>query len=100
MSYKAIRIEAMTHILSDLGIRLSQADVETIVENFSNHIEMEREMESYRHVGGGKSECDNCKRLTSENKDLKKEVEIYQNSVKQRRHAERVWIEGDSVKYE
>lgn len=94
-----IRIEAMSEILYSVGIIATPEQIATIVKDFSFHIDMEREMSSYQHVGF-KEECSKCKSLESQLKEVKAERDVYQNSVKQRRHANNVWIEGDTVRYE
>lgn len=99
MSKELIRIEVMTEILSEAGVSATPEQIKNITEDFAYHIEMEREMDSYQHIGG-KEECRQCKSLEGKIKELEKETEVFRNSVKQRRHAQRVWIEGDSVMYE
>jgi len=98
MSKTEIRIECMSEILQEIGIQVTSEQIEKIVNDFSTHIEMESELDSYQHIGY-KEECSRCKTLESKLKDCEKENEVFRNSVKQRRNTDRVWIEGDSVMY-
>ncbi len=96
---KQIRVEALEDILHDLGVELTKRQVEKIAEDFGYHIDMEREMASYGN-SGYKAECDKCKSLEAKLRDTEKENEVFRNSVKTRRNADKVWIENDSVMYE
>jgi len=98
MSKKEIRIECVSEIFEELGIIATNEQIEKIVDDFSMHIEMEGELDSYQHLGH-KEECSNCKRLEVELDEAKRQVEVFTNSVKQRRKTDDVWIEGDSVMY-
>jgi hypothetical protein len=94
-----IRSEAMADILDGLGISATPEQIQSMVKDFSNHLDMEQEMSSYQHAGN-KEECSKCKSLQSKIVDLEKENDVFRNSVKRRRHADRVWTQGDSVMYE
>ena len=99
MNYESERIESMTEILSELGIVATKEQIKQIVVDFSLNIEMEGELESYQHVGY-KEECSKCKQLEYSLSVLRRENEVFSDSVKRRRHASAVWIEGDTVMYE
>lgn len=91
--------KAMQEILSDCGIdNLTEEKIKDFTDAYDNHISMLHEMDSYQHDYS--PNCDKCKSLESKLKDAEKRNQVFENSVKQRRNCERVWIEGDSVKYE
>lgn len=94
------RIECLTEIFDELGIIATQEQISKVVDDFGLHLEMESELSSYRHDVSHKEECTKCKQLEEENKRLQKENKIYNDSVKRRRNANYVYIEGDSVMYE
>ena len=94
-----IRIECLSEIFSDVGLDATDEQIQQIVKDFSFHIEMEREMDSYQHVGF-KEECSKCKLLEYKLEEAAKERDVYKNSVMQRRKARSVWIENDSVMYD
>lgn len=98
MTKTKIRIESMTEILETLGVKATEEQVAQIVEDFSLHIEMEGEMESYQH-SGYKEPCKQCAKLEYELSAIKKERDIYHKNVCVRRNTEDVWIEGDTVMY-
>ncbi len=85
------RIEALAQILQDLGIEISIENIEQITKDFSHHIDMEREMETYAHIGY-KEKCSKCEKFQSEINALKKEISCYKDSVKRRNNASEVWI--------
>lgn len=99
MSKEQIRIEALADILQELNIDLPTDQIKQIAKDFAYHMEMEQEMSS-GYVAPYKPSCDKCKSLEYKIADLEKENEVFRNSVKQRRGASQVWIEGDSVRYE
>lgn len=92
------RIEALSEIFNDNSIQATEQQIKQIVEDFSNHIEMESEMDSYQHVGH-KEVCKNCQSLESKLKSITRERDVYHKSVCKRRGTEDVWIEGDSVMF-
>jgi hypothetical protein len=92
------RIEAMDDILAGLGIKVTPEQIETIVDDFSGHMDMESEMESYAHVGY-KEPCRKCERLESQLRSITEERDIYHKNVCIRRKTTDVWIEGDTVMY-
>ena len=98
MTKTEIRIECLTEILDEIGLSATPEQIQKIEKDFSLHIEMESEMSSYQHIGF-KEECSKCKALESELKDVRKERDVYQNSVKQRRHTDCVWVENGEVMY-
>jgi len=93
-----IRIESLTEILETLGVTATQEQIKQIVEDFSLHIEMEHEMESYQHIGY-KEKCSKCEKLEHDLKAVRKERDIYHKNVCIRRKTEDVWIEGDTVMF-
>lgn len=95
---KEIRIESLTEILETLGVSATQEQIAQIVEDFSLHIEMESEMESYQHVSY-KEKCSKCEKLEHELKVVRNERDIYHKNVCTRRKTEDVWIEGDAVMF-
>lgn len=96
-----MRVEALSEILEEIGVSLSKEQIEQVAKDFGNHIDMEREVASYSVAFSGRDQpCRECESLKSKLKDAEKENEVFRNSVKQRRHADRVWIQGDSVMYE
>lgn len=99
MSYQQIRIEALADIFQELGIVATVDQIEKAANDFYQHIEMESEQQAYQHVGR-KEECPKCKLLESQLKEVTEEKNVYQNSVKRRRNAERVWVSGNEVRYE
>jgi len=96
---KTERIEAMSDILHELGIEATPMQIEELTEDFSLHLEMEKEISSYAHVGGT-DKCDKCESLKSQLKTANECVDVYHNSVMKRNQASRVWLEGDVVMYE
>ena len=91
--------ETMQEILSDRGIdNLTEEQIKQFTEDYDHHISMMHEMDSYSH--DYYPSCNNCKSLESKLKDSERRNNIFENSVKQRRNCDNVWIEGDSVKYE
>lgn len=99
MSNNQIRIECMADLFEELQIKATPEQIESIVKDFMHHLDMEQEMSNYQHVGH-KPECDKCRKMQSEIDELKYENKVFRNSVKQRRGAERVWIQNDTVMYE
>lgn len=99
MTKSEIRIEALNEIFDELGINLTPEQAQKIEKDFSLHIEMESEMSSYQHIGF-KEDCKKCASLKSQLDEVKKERDVYHNSVKTRRGASRVWIEGDKVMFD
>jgi len=95
---KNIRIESLTEILETLGVKATDEQIAQIVDDFSLHIEMEGEMESYQHVGY-KEPCRTCEKLQHELNAVKKERDIYHSNVCKRRNTDDVWIEGDTVMF-
>lgn len=94
---RAIRIECVSQIMEDLGVTLTQEQIETIVDEFSGHIDMEAEMSFQSRGGlGGKTECEKCKSLKMDLDDARRDIEIYQQSVKNRRNASEVYIDRAS----
>ena len=94
------RIESMTEILETIGISANEDQIKQLVEDFSLHIEMEAEMESYKFAGYTEK-CNNCDTLKREISGLKYELESYQNGVKKRHPmASHVYIENGEVKYD
>lgn len=94
-----IHAEALADILGEQGIKLPVDKIATVAKEFYWHLENFRSMHNDASYSL-KKECDTCKSLKKEIKEMEKEISVYQNSVKQRRHASRVWIEGDSVMFE
>jgi len=99
MKREEINAQVLQEILGDLGIDITPEQAKEVSDGFIHHLQMEREMDSYQ-FSGHKQECDKCKRLESELKDVKRREAIYENSVKERTGAEFVYIEGDRVKYD
>lgn len=98
MGNKNIRIESLSEIFETLGIIATKEQIEQVVEDFSLHIEMEHEMESYQYIGY-KESCSNCKRLENELATVKRERDIYHENVCRRRNTSDVWIEGNDVMF-
>ncbi len=96
---KAERIECLSEILEEIGVKATSEQIKQIAEDYALHLEMESEISSYQFIGGS-SKCEKCERLEKEIKRKESEILIYQNSIKKRRNAERVWLEGDAVMYE
>ena len=96
---KAERIECLAEILEEAGVKASDEQIKTIAEDYAFHLEMENEMSSYQHVGGNQ-ECDKCKQLKRQVSEKENEILKYQNSVKKRRNASNVWLDGNDVRYE
>lgn len=96
---KEERIECLSEILEEIGVKATSSQIIQIAEDYALHLEMESEMSSHQ-FGGGNSKCEKCERLEKEIKQKEIEISKYQNSVKKRRNAERVWLDGDEVRYE
>lgn len=93
------RIEAMTTILEDMGIKIiSEDQIKELTDSFCLHLEMEAEMDNNSHVFY-KRECAECEKLKRDISNQKKIIDVYHNSVCKRRNTEEVWIEGDDVKF-
>lgn len=91
--------EAMKEILSDNLIdNLSDEQIKQFTDDYDNHISMLHEMDSYQHDYS--PSCDKCNSLESKLKESEQRNKVFENSVKQRRNCERVWIENGSVMYE
>lgn len=99
MGNKEIRTEALADIMQEVGVTATTEQIAKIADDYALHIEMEREISHYQHIGH-KEECQNCKRLESKLKETEKENVVFRNSVKQRRGASLVWVEDNEVKYE
>ena len=95
----AERIECLTEILEEAGVKATDEQIKTIAEDFALHLEMESEMNSYQHTGGS-NECDKCEQLKRQVAKKENEILKYQNSVKKRRNASSVWLDGNDVRYE
>ncbi len=93
-------LEAITEIFSIVGVEATDKQMQEIAEGYEQHIDCMREMQSYQFISSANKSCDRCEILKQEIQALKKNIEIYQNSVKRRHKADRVWLEGDSVMYE
>lgn len=94
------RIEALSEILENMNINLTDIQIKELEEAFSLHIEMEAEMESYQHVAHV-DKCGTCEVLKKEIAGLKYEVEVYQKGVKKRHpRAAYVYVENGDVKYD
>lgn len=98
MSKESIRIDCMSEILEELGISASIEQIKEIVDSFVGHLEFENEQD-FNQFSSRVIECDKCKSLQSEINQLKKDIVIYQNSVKTRRKTDDVWIENGEVMY-
>ena len=96
---KAERIECLSEILEEIGLKATDEQIKQIAEDYALHLEMESEISSYQFVGGS-SKCEKCERLEKQIKQKDSEITKYQNSVKKRRNAESVWLDGDDVRYE
>lgn len=94
------RSEALSEILENMNISLTDIQIKELEEAFSLHIEMEAEMESYQHVSHVEK-CIDCDTLKREISNLKSDISSYQDGVK-RRHpqASHVYIENGDVKYD
>lgn len=91
--------EVMQEILELLGITATEEQAQKIAEDFTLHLEMMREVSSTPFIGGIKT-CDKCNSYKSEIKRIEEVIEVYKNSVKERRNAEHVWTENGTVMYE
>lgn len=91
-------IEAMEEILENLKIKLNPEQIKQIVEEFSDHLSAEREMESYQFKGR-EEKCSNCERLSEDLKDITRQRDVYHNSVCERHGTRDVWIDRDTVMY-
>lgn len=90
----------MEEILTEWGVSHTREQVTSIIQDFMLHVEMEREIESYQHVGR-KETCNKCDAKDAKIKQLEYEISIYQKSVKGRiKRAEHVYIENGTVKYD
>ena len=96
---ESIRIEVLAEILESVGLTATEDQLKNISEDFALHLEMENEMDSYAHVGTVRRICSDCKIKESEIEKMKEREEVFVNSVKIRRNAQEVWIEGSSVMY-
>lgn len=98
MSKESTRIEAMIEILDSLNISLTEEEISVLVRDFTLHLEMEREIEMTPHIDY-KPQCNKCKALEQELKDMTKQRDIYHSNVCKRRNTKDVWIEGETVMY-
>jgi FKBP-type peptidyl-prolyl cis-trans isomerase (trigger factor) len=92
MSQHKLRIEVMEEILGELNILVTKEQLEKIVQGFSSHIEMEKEMSMYQHTSR-KQECLKCQELTTYIKLLESNEKLYIDCVKTKTKASAVWIE-------
>ncbi|MDN5396618.1 MAG: hypothetical protein L0G02_08145 [Lactococcus lactis] len=97
MSTKQVNADSLIEILAEYNVEIDYETAEKVSEDFQSHLSMMNEMDSYR-VASYEPKVDTS--LTQRIKDLEKEVEAYKNSVKQRRNADVVWLDGDRVMYE
>ena len=93
------RIECLTEIFEEAGVSATEEQIKRISEDYAFHLDMEREMSSYQHIGGS-NECEECQSLHIKVKEKENEITKYQNSVKRRRNADSVWLDGEDVRYE
>ena len=96
---KAERIECLSEILEEIGVKATSEQIKQIAEDYALHLEMESEISSYQFVGGSQK-CDECERLKKQVTQKEYEITKYQNSVKRRRNASDVWLDGNNVMYE
>ena len=85
MEVNKLRIEALHNIMEDLGIKLPDDKVSKIAEDFYHHIEMERELSMTPYIHEGEKSCAKCQAKKLEIADLNKQIEAYQQSVRNRR---------------
>lgn len=95
---KSERIECLSEILEEIGVKATDEQIKQIAEDYALHLEMESEMSSYQFVGGSQK-CDECERLKKQVAQKENEITKYRNSVKKRRNASDVWLDGDDVIY-
>lgn len=93
-------IEAMSEILEEFGVCVTESVLEKIVESYDLHIETAQDIENMSRGGYTKPVCEKCKLLKQEINDLESQVETYRSSVKTRRNCEHVWTEDGKVMYE
>lgn len=96
---KAERIECLSEILEEIGVKATDEQIKQIAEDYALHLEMESEISSYKHIGGAEK-CIECERLKEQISQKENEISKYQNSVKKRRNASSVWLDGNDVRYE
>ncbi len=63
MNNKDIRVEVMSNILEEHNIILTKEQIESIVDDFSYHLDMEQEMESYSHISSYNEKCSDCEEM-------------------------------------
>jgi hypothetical protein len=93
-------IEALADILQNYGVEISVEKIELIAKDFEEHLQMMRDMDDTRFFRQETAICSECQKKETEIKRLVYENGVYNESVKKRRNAERVYIENGSVKYD
>lgn len=98
MKSKQENIDALRECLEEVGIELTSEQAETVCVAFEWHLDMMRDMEM-SSVARYIPECQKCKRLESDLKDMTRERDVYHNSVCARRNTKDVWISGNDVRF-
>jgi hypothetical protein len=91
------RIESLAQILEEHGVVANDEQIANIVDDFSLHIEMEAEMESYGHVDRS-GKCDKCEQLQKQLDSERRDSETYRQFIKKEKRADWVGIDNGTVK--
>ena len=94
---KEERIESLAQILEEYGVIASDEQIASIVDDFSLHIEMEAEIESYGHVDRS-GKCDKCDQKQKELEAERVDSEKYRQFIMKDKKANWVGISNGEVK--
>nr|WP_319268270.1 hypothetical protein [uncultured Draconibacterium sp.] len=94
---KSERIESLAQILEEHGVVANDEQIANIVDDFSLHIEMEAEIQSYGHIDRS-GKCDKCEQLQKQLDIERGDSEAYRKFIMKDKQASWVGIENGTVK--
>lgn len=95
---KNIRNEILADIFEEHGVKATDEQIKNISDDFSMHLESEKEMESYAHININPS-CDRCNELEKQLKNEKADSIAYYKFIKKIKNARSVWVNNGIVEW-
>jgi hypothetical protein len=94
-----IDYDAMAEILSENGITATDEQIKDITDQFINHRQCLSDMES-EQFRGSFSECESCKNLKEQIKDLQHDHDIYKQFARKKAGDKPVFIRGGDIMFD